>query len=190
MVPRHRRLRGLARRAGDSGRPIATNPSCGSFCSPHRSASSSCSLLSDKAAESEYRDRRHPRRRGLSPGALALADTYDVAARDPDIQVVDVDLLGDRKLIMRHNAATASRLAEGDRDKVMRHVRGCGATTRGWRRRSRSRGPARSPVDAKDGLPNPLKLTLSRLMLRAKRRSICSPAPLAKPQILLVAPEQ
>ncbi len=53
----------------------------------------------------------------------ALADTYDVAARDPDIQVVDVDLLGDRKLILRHKRRNGVPLAEGDRDRVMRHVK-------------------------------------------------------------------
>ena len=53
----------------------------------------------------------------------ALADTYDVAARDPDIQVVDVDLLGDRKLILKHKRRSKVPLAEGDRDKVMRHVK-------------------------------------------------------------------
>jgi spore cortex formation protein SpoVR/YcgB (stage V sporulation) len=52
-----------------------------------------------------------------------LARSYDVALNEPDIQVVDVDLRGDRQLQLRHTQRNGIPLAEGDRDEVLRHVR-------------------------------------------------------------------
>jgi stage V sporulation protein R len=42
---------------------------------------------------------------------------------EPDIQVVDVDLLGDRELILRHNVRNGIKLASSARDKVLPHIR-------------------------------------------------------------------
>ena len=52
-----------------------------------------------------------------------LADSYDVSANEPDIQIVDVDLLGDRPLILRHTVRNGVRLAEVERDATLRHIR-------------------------------------------------------------------
>ena len=41
--------------------------------------------------------------RGYRRIRRAFARQYDIAWLDPDIQVVDVDLAGDRKLILHHN---------------------------------------------------------------------------------------
>jgi spore cortex formation protein SpoVR/YcgB (stage V sporulation) len=93
------------------------------FLSPHLIRKFKLFLLSDKAAESEYAIDAIHDAEGYRRVRNALADTYDVAARDPDIQVVDVDLLGDRKLILKHRRRQKVPLAEGDRDRVMRHVK-------------------------------------------------------------------
>jgi spore cortex formation protein SpoVR/YcgB (stage V sporulation) len=53
----------------------------------------------------------------------ALADSYDVSANEPDIQVVDVDLLGERSLVLRHTLRNGVRLAEVDREATLRHIR-------------------------------------------------------------------
>ena len=53
----------------------------------------------------------------------ALADSYDIGSAEPDIQVVDVDLLGDRQLILRHAVRNGVRLAATSRDQVLRHIR-------------------------------------------------------------------
>jgi len=93
------------------------------YLSPHLMRKFKLFVLGDKAADSEYNIEAIHDAEGYRRVRNALADTYDVGARDPDIQVVDVDLLGDRKLILTHKRRNKVPLAEGDRDKVMRHVK-------------------------------------------------------------------
>jgi stage V sporulation protein R len=59
-----------------------------------------------------YRDVRH-----------ALAHAHDIAMLEPDIQVADVDLLGDRHLRLQHNMRDDIPLAEKERDAVLEHAR-------------------------------------------------------------------
>ncbi len=51
-----------------------------------------------------------------------LSRQYDVAWLDPDIQVVDVDLAGDRKLILHHRALNRVLLDEEDARYVLQHL--------------------------------------------------------------------
>lgn len=60
--------------------------------------------------------------RGYRDVRRALARQYDVARRDPDIQVVDVDLAGDRRLELRHSVVDGVVLEEKDADKVLQHI--------------------------------------------------------------------
>jgi stage V sporulation protein R len=60
--------------------------------------------------------------RGYREVRRALARQYDVARRDPDIQVVDVDLAGDRRLELRHNVLEGVTLEEKDADRVLQHL--------------------------------------------------------------------
>ncbi len=60
--------------------------------------------------------------RGYREIRRALARQYDVARRDPDIQVVDVDLAGDRRLELRHNVVDGVVLEEKDADRVLQHL--------------------------------------------------------------------
>jgi spore cortex formation protein SpoVR/YcgB (stage V sporulation) len=60
--------------------------------------------------------------RGYRNIRRALSKHYDVAYRDPDIQIVDVDLAGDRKLILQHRVLDKITLEEGDAAKVLQHV--------------------------------------------------------------------
>ncbi len=93
------------------------------YLSPHLIRKFRFFVLTDKASQPEYGIDAIHDFDGYRRVRNALADTYDVAARDPDIQIVDVDLLGDRKLVMRHKRRNEVPLAVGDRDKVMRHVK-------------------------------------------------------------------
>ena len=52
----------------------------------------------------------------------ALSRQYDVAWIDPDIQVVDVDLAGDRRLILQHSVLNDVLLAEADTRQVLQHL--------------------------------------------------------------------
>jgi stage V sporulation protein R len=61
--------------------------------------------------------------RGYEKVRAALANSYDVSANQPNIQVVDVDLLGDRHLRLQHLVQNGVVLAEGPRDSTLRHIR-------------------------------------------------------------------
>ena len=61
--------------------------------------------------ERGYRDLRH-----------ALARHYDISQMDPDLQIVDVDLAGDRKLIVQHRVLNGILLDENDAVLVLRHL--------------------------------------------------------------------
>jgi stage V sporulation protein R len=51
-----------------------------------------------------------------------LAREYDVGWADPNIEVVDVDLAGDRRLILHHSVVNGSLLAETDAKRVLQHL--------------------------------------------------------------------
>ncbi|RUT99398.1 SpoVR family protein, partial [Mesorhizobium sp. USDA-HM6] len=61
--------------------------------------------------------------RGYAKIRSALAQSYDVGASRPDIQVVDVDLLGDRHLRLQHNVKDGILLEDESRDATLRHIR-------------------------------------------------------------------
>ncbi|OQW57969.1 MAG: SpoVR family protein [Proteobacteria bacterium HN_bin10] len=60
--------------------------------------------------------------RGYRRIRRSLSKRYDIAYSDPDIQIVDVDLAGDRKLILQHRVLDGMTLAEADAEKVLQHV--------------------------------------------------------------------
>jgi stage V sporulation protein R len=51
-----------------------------------------------------------------------LAKQYDVGYIDPNIEVVDVDLAGDRRLILHHHVIKGSQLNETDAKRVLQHL--------------------------------------------------------------------
>jgi spore cortex formation protein SpoVR/YcgB (stage V sporulation) len=60
--------------------------------------------------------------RGYKRIRRALARQYDVAWNDPDIQIVDVDLAGDRRLILQHNVLDRILLDEQDTRRSLQHL--------------------------------------------------------------------
>ncbi|MDX1400566.1 MAG: SpoVR family protein [Kiloniellales bacterium] len=52
-----------------------------------------------------------------------LARSYDISNLEPDIQVVDVDLRGDRQLLLRHYQRDGVALSEKTRLEVLKHIR-------------------------------------------------------------------
>jgi spore cortex formation protein SpoVR/YcgB (stage V sporulation) len=60
--------------------------------------------------------------RGYRKVRQQLARQYDVAWNTTDIQVMDVDLAGDRKLILHHNAMNRILLDEKDARQVLQHL--------------------------------------------------------------------
>ena len=51
-----------------------------------------------------------------------LARQYDLGFLEPDIQIVDVDLAGDRKLILHHRVTNGVLLDESDAKAMLRHI--------------------------------------------------------------------
>ena len=79
--------------------------------------------LSDKSSEPSIRVEAIHDAEGYRRLRSALADSYDVGANEPDIQVVDVDLLGDRPLVLRHTTRNGVGLAQTGREATMSHIR-------------------------------------------------------------------
>ncbi len=78
--------------------------------------------VTDDAAEPVLRVDAVHDERGYRRLRRALARQYDPAWTDPDIQVVDVDLGGDRKLILEHRTDAGRLLQEGEARQVLRHL--------------------------------------------------------------------
>ena len=93
------------------------------FLSPNLIRKFRLFAVSNKASDSSVRIEAIHDAEGYRRVRSALADSYDVSANEPDIQVVDVDLLGERSLVLRHALRNGVRLAEVDREATLRHIR-------------------------------------------------------------------
>ena len=60
--------------------------------------------------------------RGYREVRKGLARNYDIAHLEPDIQIVDVDLAGDRRLIIHHLVENGMLLDEAEAVRVLRHI--------------------------------------------------------------------
>jgi stage V sporulation protein R len=76
----------------------------------------------DDANEPEMRVTAIHDERGYKRIQRALARQYDVAWTTADIQVIDVNLAGDRRLILHHRALNRVLLDEGDARHVLQHL--------------------------------------------------------------------
>ena len=80
-------------------------------------------VLADVANEPHYEVASIHNERGYESIRAALAHGYDIGASRSDIQVVDVDLLGDRQLRLQHKVKGGILLEENSRDATLRHIR-------------------------------------------------------------------
>ncbi|MER9924167.1 SpoVR family protein [Mesorhizobium sp. M0048] len=80
-------------------------------------------VLADAANDPHYEVASIHNERGYESIRSALAHSYDIGASRPDIQVVDVDLLGDRHLRLQHKVKDGIVLEGGSRDATLRHIR-------------------------------------------------------------------
>ncbi|MHB2167126.1 SpoVR family protein [Alsobacter sp. R-9] len=76
----------------------------------------------DDSEEQELRVEAIHDERGYRRIRSTLARQYDVAWTDPDIQVVDVDLAGDRRLVLHHTVANRMLLEAEDVGRVLQHL--------------------------------------------------------------------
>ena len=78
--------------------------------------------LTDADADPELEISAIHDERGYRRIRRALSRQYDVAWLDPDIQVVDVNLTGDRRLLLQHNIHNGVLLDAGETGPVMQHL--------------------------------------------------------------------
>jgi stage V sporulation protein R len=60
--------------------------------------------------------------RGYRTLRTSLANQYDVVQKEPEIEVVDVDLDGDRRLMLQHRVYAGVLVHEKDTMKVLQHL--------------------------------------------------------------------
>ncbi|UCI30214.1 SpoVR family protein [Mesorhizobium sp. B4-1-4] len=80
-------------------------------------------VLGDGADQPHYEVASIHNERGYNRIRAALAQSYDLGASRPDIQVVDVALLGDRHLRLQHKVKNGIMLDNESRDATLRHIR-------------------------------------------------------------------
>ncbi|TPN31220.1 SpoVR family protein [Mesorhizobium sp. B2-3-3] len=80
-------------------------------------------VLGDGADQPHYEVASIHNERGYNRIRAALAQSYDLGASRPDIQVVDVALLGDRHLRLQHKVKNGIMLENESRDATLRHIR-------------------------------------------------------------------
>jgi spore cortex formation protein SpoVR/YcgB (stage V sporulation) len=79
-------------------------------------------LVTDDYSESELSVDAIHNERGYTKVRRGLARHYDVSRHDPDIQIVDVDLEGDRRLQLKHQVVDGVTLDEDDAARVLQHL--------------------------------------------------------------------
>ncbi len=79
--------------------------------------------LTDREGASHYRVTHIHDERGYRDVRAQLARNHDIAVNEPDIQVTDVDLLGDRTLELTSTSHNGAALDERNRDAVLAHIR-------------------------------------------------------------------
>lgn len=80
-------------------------------------------MLSDDAKQPNLVVSNIHNRQGYRNIRSALARSYDLAYLEPDIQVDDADLSGDRELKLTHAVRNGINLDPDNRDEVLRHIR-------------------------------------------------------------------
>ena len=78
--------------------------------------------LADDDAEDEIAVASIHDERGYRRLRRALARQYDIGRQDPDIQVEDVDLAGDRRLVLHHRVLDRQLLEAEDARRVLQHL--------------------------------------------------------------------
>ncbi|MEM7171995.1 MAG: SpoVR family protein [Pseudomonadota bacterium] len=93
------------------------------YLSPHLIREMKLFSLNDRAQEGHYTVSGIHNEAGYRRVRQTLAHSYDLSNLEPDIQVVDVNLKGDRRLSLRHHVRDGIPLVEKEREEVLKHVR-------------------------------------------------------------------
>ena len=92
------------------------------YLSPHLMRDMRMFAIEDNPEKSELVVNAIHDERGYRRIRRALAKKYDVSYSDAMIEVVSVDLLGDRRLMLEHHVVEGRTLAAGNARKVLQYV--------------------------------------------------------------------
>ena len=92
------------------------------FLSPSRIRKLKLAALSTEEDDTHYLVNAIHNERGYQKIRKNLARSYDIALQEPDIQVVEANLSGDRTLVLHHQVYEGRRLEDEDAAMVLRHV--------------------------------------------------------------------
>jgi spore cortex formation protein SpoVR/YcgB (stage V sporulation) len=92
------------------------------FLSPHLIREMRLFAITDDSASPRIKVDAIHDEHGYRRIRRALARSYDAGWRDPDIQVVDVDLAGDRRLIVHHRVQDGAVLDVDETERVLQHL--------------------------------------------------------------------
>ncbi|HKR18295.1 SpoVR family protein [Rhizorhapis sp.] len=94
----------------------------GQFLSPHLIRSWKLFKLQDNEKEPALTVDAIHNERGYREIRRTLARQYDIGWIEPDIQIVDVDMAGDRHLMLEHKVTNGIQLAASDAEQVLQHL--------------------------------------------------------------------
>lgn len=92
------------------------------YLSPHLMRKLRMFLVTDDEKDTHYRVKGIHDAAGFRKVRAALAQSYDIGRIDPDIQIVDADLKGDRCLNLQHLALDRIPLDAKDRNQALKHL--------------------------------------------------------------------
>ena len=92
------------------------------YLSPHMIRQWRLFKLDDRESVPALRVDAIHNERGYREIRRTLARHYDIGWQEADIQIVDVDLAGDRKLVLEHSVTNGVLLAAADVAKVLQHL--------------------------------------------------------------------
>lgn len=92
------------------------------FLSPHLMRKFKLFALVDQEDQKDLVVSQIHNRAGYKEIRRALAQQYDLAYLEPDIQVTDADLSGDRRLILTHTVRDGVHLDEENKREVLKHL--------------------------------------------------------------------
>jgi stage V sporulation protein R len=92
------------------------------FLSPHLIRKWRLFQIADDPEDSDLRIDAIHDERGYRRLSRALARQYDPARLDPDIQIVEVDLAGDRRLILHHQVLDGAVLQQDNAQNTLQHL--------------------------------------------------------------------
>jgi stage V sporulation protein R len=93
------------------------------FLSPHLIREFKLFQLGDKSADPHMTVDAIHDEHGYQAVRKKLASAYDIANMHPDIQIADVEIRGDRELILTHTVRNGIQLTESGRNEVLEYIR-------------------------------------------------------------------